>query len=331
MSDIVAIITEVGFPVAAALGLGVFVWKLINRIIDGMEQKINTLDDKVQTSLDTMEERVSTKLDSQYGIIVSLIDRIRAMDNQSIRQDVLLKTLLGVPNLIDIEKIAKAERDMVHNAILDYMKKNPDVDSATDIAKAVTVGINRKISGAFVENSLERAGLNPNELFKNKAQKIFDDVKVLDKVIKSNQKLLKDPNVSFAEKNRQFVRLYANATGKSIAEASGEFITRLRKLGQLYTKQPQRFATELYNKIKTPLDYINSDFQKNFVGLTDAAGNLGVVDKAKLLGLPKSEIKLLSELSGAVSKLGAVKMAGDHTDIDSLMKNFPNYRKNYTS
>ena len=111
MSDIVSIITEVGFPIAAALGLGFFVWKLINRIIDGMEQKINTLDDKVQASLDTMEERVSTKLDSQYGIIVSLIDRIRAMDNQSIRQDVLLKTLLGVPNLIDIENIAKAERD----------------------------------------------------------------------------------------------------------------------------------------------------------------------------------------------------------------------------
>ena len=111
MSDIVSIITEVGFPIAAALGLGFFVWKLINRIIDGMEQKINTLDDKVQASLDTMEERVSTKLDSQYGIIVALIDRVRALDNQSIRQDVLLKTLLGVPNLIDIDKLAKADRD----------------------------------------------------------------------------------------------------------------------------------------------------------------------------------------------------------------------------
>ena len=44
-------------------------------------------------------------------IIVSLIDRVRALDNQSIRQDVLLKTLVGVPNLIDLEKIAKAERD----------------------------------------------------------------------------------------------------------------------------------------------------------------------------------------------------------------------------
>jgi enoyl reductase-like protein len=90
--DAVAIITDLGFPIAAALGLGMFVWKLINRIIDGMENKLDTLDNKVQKSLDVMEERVSTKLDSQYGIIVSLIDRVRAIDNQSIRQDVLLKT-----------------------------------------------------------------------------------------------------------------------------------------------------------------------------------------------------------------------------------------------
>lgn len=111
MEEIVLVIQQLGFPIAAAVGLGVFVWKLIMKIINGMEEKLNTLDDKVQASLDTMEERVTTKLDSQYGIIVSLIDRVRAMDNQSIRQDVLLKTLLGVPNLIDIEKIAKAERD----------------------------------------------------------------------------------------------------------------------------------------------------------------------------------------------------------------------------
>ena len=111
MSEFISLINEVGFPIAAALGLGLFIWKLINRIIDGMETKLSTLDDKVQASLDTMEERVMTKLDSQYGIIVSLIDRVRAVDNQTIRQDVLLKTLLGVPNLIDTDKIAKADRD----------------------------------------------------------------------------------------------------------------------------------------------------------------------------------------------------------------------------
>ena len=49
--DAVSVITELGFPIAAALGLGMFVWKLINRIIDGMESKLDTLDDKLNASL----------------------------------------------------------------------------------------------------------------------------------------------------------------------------------------------------------------------------------------------------------------------------------------
>ena len=111
MEDIINLINQVGFPVASALGLGFFIWKLINRIIDGMEAKIDVVDEKVDASLNAMEERLSTKLDSQYGIIVSLIDRVRALDNQTIRQDVLLKTLLGIPNLIEIDKVAKADRE----------------------------------------------------------------------------------------------------------------------------------------------------------------------------------------------------------------------------
>ena len=50
MNDFVSLINEVGFPIAAALGLGLFIWKLINRIIDGMETKLDTLDDKLMTS-----------------------------------------------------------------------------------------------------------------------------------------------------------------------------------------------------------------------------------------------------------------------------------------
>jgi len=111
MEDIINLINQVGFPVASALGLGFFIWKLINRIIDGMEAKLDVVDEKVDASLNAMEERLSTKLDSQYGIIVALIDRVRALDNQTIRQDVLLKTLLGIPNLIDIDKVAKADRE----------------------------------------------------------------------------------------------------------------------------------------------------------------------------------------------------------------------------
>ena len=111
MNDIVTLITELGFPVAAAIGLGMFVWKLINRIIDGMETKLDTVDDKVNTSLTAMEDRLGTKLDTQHGILVALIDRVRSLDNEIIRQDTMIKTMLGVPQLIDTNKIAKANRN----------------------------------------------------------------------------------------------------------------------------------------------------------------------------------------------------------------------------
>jgi len=110
MNDIVVFITELGFPIAAAIGLGMFVWKLINRIIDGMETKLDTVDDKVNTSISAMEERLGTKLDAQHGILVALIDRVRSLDNEIIRQDTMIKTMLGVPQLIDTNKIAKAGR-----------------------------------------------------------------------------------------------------------------------------------------------------------------------------------------------------------------------------
>ncbi len=111
MEDVTLFIAEVGFPIAAALGLGIFIWKLINRIIDGMETKLDVLDDKVADQISQMEERLGTKLDSQHGILVALIDRIRSLDNEIIRQDTLIKTILGVPQLIDSNKIAKADRD----------------------------------------------------------------------------------------------------------------------------------------------------------------------------------------------------------------------------
>ena len=111
MEAVVQLINEVGFPVAAALGLGMFIWKLINRIIDGMETKLDTLDDKLNSSLANLEERLGGKLDSQHGILVALIDRVRSLDNEIIRQDTMIKTILGVPQLINSDKIAKADRD----------------------------------------------------------------------------------------------------------------------------------------------------------------------------------------------------------------------------
>jgi len=111
MESAVTIIQEVGFPIAAAIGLGWFIYKLVIRIVDGMETKLDTVDEKVEAQISAIEERLGTKLDSQHGILVALIDRIRSLDNEIIRQDTLIKTILGVPQLIDSNKIAKADRD----------------------------------------------------------------------------------------------------------------------------------------------------------------------------------------------------------------------------
>ena len=111
MEEVVTIIKEVGFPIASALGLGWFIYKLIMRIVDGMESKLDVVDEKVAEQIAAMEQRLGTKLDSQHGILVALIDRIRSLDNEIIRQDTLIKTILGVPQLIDSNKIAKADRD----------------------------------------------------------------------------------------------------------------------------------------------------------------------------------------------------------------------------
>ena len=111
MDSVVTLIQEVGFPIAAALGLGWFIYKLIMRIVDGMETKLDVVDEKVAEQIAAIEERLGGKLDSQHGILVALIDRIRSLDNEIIRQDTLIKTILGVPQLIDSNKIAKADRD----------------------------------------------------------------------------------------------------------------------------------------------------------------------------------------------------------------------------
>ena len=111
MDSVITLINEVGVPVAGLLGLGWLLWQLLSKIMGTIEQKIDATDASINAKQDVMEERITSKLDAQHGMIVALIDRIRAVDNQTIRQDILLKTLLGVPNLIEIDKVAKADRD----------------------------------------------------------------------------------------------------------------------------------------------------------------------------------------------------------------------------
>ena len=270
--------------------------------------------------------KVRTYWDEQAKIEKRDIRPFTRVYENLLKEGKVKKITKTIPGL----QIPLAERNKINTAIFDYMKKNPDIDSAHQVAKAVSAEINRDITADWVKRAIEKSGQDPDKLFQSAHKKIFSDVKALDKIIKNNQKLLADPNVTFADKSRILTKRYAEATRKPFKIAAGEFITRMRKLGNLYSEQPQRFEKALYNTIKAPANYVGSLFQANFMALADASGQLSIVDKAKLLALPKNEIRLLSELSTAAGELGKFSMAGDHTDIDALMKNFSNYRKNFT-
>ena len=83
------------------------------RIKDGEKQQevYVVTRDRRRTSEWNFTTEADAKLEAQHGILIALIDRVRSVDNEIIRQDTLLKTMLGVPNLVQNDKIAKAERD----------------------------------------------------------------------------------------------------------------------------------------------------------------------------------------------------------------------------
>jgi hypothetical protein len=219
------------------------------------------------------------------------------------------------------------------NLIKDFIDRNPDMDNAHAIAKGVNAeNPDLNMSKKFVyddktdKGAMKRLGLE--EIIKTRHAKIFPEVKALDKIIKQNMDLI-NSNMSPEAIKNELIKLYAKETNKSLIQAESELVTRMRKLGKLYAGTEQRYEKKLYDQIKIPKNYINSKFQETFIAVTDRAGKVSNINMAELLGLSKSDIKLIQGTSNMMNAFD-FKVAGDHTDIKAMMRNFPNYRKNFT-
>ena len=208
-----------------------------------------------------------------------------------------------------------------------YIDENPDVDNAFQIAKGVVrENPGLKMSSNFVKKSVERQGLDT--VFKSRHAKIFPEVQALDKIIKKLPELKSGEELPKNFRAKVLTE-YAKATGKNIAQADGELVSRMRKLGTLYAGDVGRYETDLYEKIKPPKNYIDSNFHKNFITLTDRTGEVSNIHMAKLLGLPKSEQRLIQGTANMFSVFD-FNVAGDHTDIKAMMRDFPGYKKNFS-
>jgi len=85
MGDIFALIAEVGFPIVGALVAGYFVFLTMKFILDGVMGSINGL----------------------TGIIKALDNRVKTMNHDVIRIDMLMSSALGVKP--DLNRIARAD------------------------------------------------------------------------------------------------------------------------------------------------------------------------------------------------------------------------------
>ena len=208
-----------------------------------------------------------------------------------------------------------------------YINQNPKISNAFQIAKGVSsTNPDTNISANFVRNAIARLGLTKE--ITTRHGKIFPEIKTLDKIIKNNRKLILDPTIDAGTKLDKLINDFAAATKKTKAVAADEIVSRLRNLGALYTNSSDdRYETKLYKTIKPPINYLG-EFQKNLIAVTDRAGQMSNAHMARMLGLPQKEIKLLENTASAMQAFD-FKVAGDHTDIKSLMKNFPNYKKNF--
>jgi len=223
--------------------------------------------------------------------------------------------------------IPMEERLLKENIIKDFIEKNPDVTNANSIAKNINLqNPDFNMSDSFVETTFKRLGLE--DLLKTKHAEIFPQIEKLDKILKQNKKLLTS-NLSDEAKKNKILKIYAKETNQSLDQAASNLKTRLAKLGKLYAGEDQRYEAKLYNKIKIPVGYMDSNFHKNIVAITNRAGKVSNYDMAKLLGLPKKELDLIQGTSNMMNAFD-FKVAGDHTDIKALMKDFGNYKENFS-
>lgn len=85
MSDMFALIGEVGFPIAMALIGGFFIFLTVKYILESVVGQVNSI----------------------HGIVAALDNRVKTMNHDMIRIDTTMSNILGIRP--DLDRIARAD------------------------------------------------------------------------------------------------------------------------------------------------------------------------------------------------------------------------------
>ena len=216
-------------------------------------------------------------------------------------------------------------------------------------ANSVRRAFNNAIDGKYPELDEYFKARPLDEFIVSRHANIFPDVNKLDKLVKniinSGDNYLIDERVNVIDRMKRLREDYARVVGINPDDPSLEnnFTARIRKLLNRYGgNNVERYEKKLFDTIKAPQGYIDSNLHKNLIAIAGIAGKMSNKDVALQLGLPLEDVKLIEKLKqgtyaiGKKYKMPLVKkgdsklyLAGDHTDIKALMQNFPEYKKNF--
>ena len=242
------------------------------------------------------------------------------LDRGELKVDKVVRSMPGTDAKIQRQK------DIL---VKEFLDKNPEIENPTHIAKTIMKNSNVPMTARFVETSVKRQNIDRELITKHEA--IFPEVKALDEVIKTSNDVLLNEAIPDTERVRTLIRRFAEKTKLPMEQASEKFSSRLFRLANLYagTAGALRYAANKYETIKPPPNYLDSPLHKNLILMTSSAKRLSNSGMARLLGLPEKDIKVIDDTAAAMKGFG-FDIAGDHTDIKGLMKNFPNYKNNFT-
>ena len=251
------------------------------------------------------------------------------------------KKIDKILNLSTDTYITSADLNKVFSNII---KNNPNLETVGDLAKMAENELGKttlyKKASKFVKDT--------NVNLVTDAERVLPEIKALDKIIKNNKNNFETIQTGVrSSKATEANQVFKNTAG-SLANlvrvemrkqfpnlSSGAIRNRLIKLNDIYSGK-KIVGEEYYKDIKPPKNFKNSPFAKGLYAAVKTGGfQVSVVDEAKLLGLPQKDIDLLNDVSKGGTKLSKVKLAGDHTDSNALMKavydnkNFNKYKKDF--
>ena len=230
------------------------------------------------------------------------------------------------------------------------LTKGTNLNPGTQIgAETIDTAFERAIEGRYPDYDDLFKGRELSDFFKTRHASIFPEVKKLDKLIKkiaaSKNNYLVDESLELEERMLRLRNDYAKEIGMAPTDAKLEnnFTARIRKLMNRYGgMNDERYEKALYETINPPSGYMDSLLHKNLMAITSHAGKMSNKDTALQLGLTPKDVRLLENMRNAnaqiariyklpqVAKGGTkVALAGDHTDIKALMRDFGKYKKDF--